>query len=285
MPTARERPPEEASIDTSFARGLRLLLMVADRGDVRADELGSALEMPLSTVYRYVRTLAEFGFVERHEGRYRLGPGLRIGSGPVVTSEQLLHASDGVLHELAAESGETAVVMRRIALTAVRLHQVEAGQALRVTLDPDAQVPLSSGAFGLVLLAFAPDEMVEELLAAEAVRDEDAPAPEVTLPAETADQVASAVEALVDAEARAAALRSTLRKVARAGVAISLDQPIEGALAVAVPILRPDGIVGAVGLIGPAFRCDDAWVARVRRRLPAAARRITAELAGGDLSG
>ena len=278
MPTARERPPEEASIDTSFARGLRLLLMVADRGDVRADELGSALEMPLSTVYRYVRTLAEFGFVERHEGRYRLGPGLRIGSGPVVTSEQLLHASDGVLHE-------TAVVMRRIALTAVRLHQVEAGQALRVTLDPDAQVPLSSGAFGLVLLAFAPDEMVEELLAAEAVRDEDAPAPEVTLPAETADQVASAVEALVDAEARAAALRSTLRKVARAGVAISLDQPIEGALAVAVPILRPDGIVGAVGLIGPAFRCDDAWVARVRRRLPAAARRITAELAGGDLSG
>ena len=104
VPTARERPPEEASIDTSFARGLRLLLMVADRGEVRADELATVLEMPLSTVYRYVRTLAEFGFVERHDGRYRLGPGLRIGSGPVVTSEQLIRASDSVLHQLAADA-------------------------------------------------------------------------------------------------------------------------------------------------------------------------------------
>ena len=54
--TARERPPEEASIDTSFARGLRLLLMIADRGELRADELGSALERPVSTGYRYLRS-------------------------------------------------------------------------------------------------------------------------------------------------------------------------------------------------------------------------------------
>jgi DNA-binding IclR family transcriptional regulator len=267
VPTARERPPEEASIDTSFARGLRLLLMVADRGEVRADELAPALEMPLSTVYRYVRTLAEFGFVERREGRYRLGPGLRIGSGPVVTSEQLMRASDGVLHQLAAESGETAVVMRRIGLAAARLHQVEASQALRVTLDPDAQAPLSTGAFGLVLLAFAPDDIVADVLAAEAA---------------ASDGTALTTD---DADTRAGVLRADLRRVARAGVATSLDEPIEGALAVAVPILRPDGIIGAVGLIGPASRCDDAWVARVRRRLPAASRRIAAELAGGDMTG
>jgi len=75
--TARERPPEEASIDTSFARGLRLLLMVADRGEVRADELSAALDMPASTVYRYLRTLGEFGFVDRQGGRFRIGHGPR----------------------------------------------------------------------------------------------------------------------------------------------------------------------------------------------------------------
>ncbi len=42
MTTARDRPPEEAAEDTSFARGLRLLLTVADRGEVRADELEHA---------------------------------------------------------------------------------------------------------------------------------------------------------------------------------------------------------------------------------------------------
>ena len=44
MSTARDRPPEEASEDTSFARGLRVLLTVADRGEVRADELSTLLD-------------------------------------------------------------------------------------------------------------------------------------------------------------------------------------------------------------------------------------------------
>jgi hypothetical protein len=69
--TARDHPPEEAAEDTSLARGLRLLLTVADRGEVRADELGSALNMPLSTVYRYLRTLGDFGFVDRHGSLFR----------------------------------------------------------------------------------------------------------------------------------------------------------------------------------------------------------------------
>src|SRR5438094_2546959 len=83
--TARDRPPEEAAEDTSFARGLRLLLTVADRGEIRADELSSVLEMPISSVYRYLRTLSEFGFVDQRDGRYRIGPRLLIGSGSNVT--------------------------------------------------------------------------------------------------------------------------------------------------------------------------------------------------------
>ena len=51
--TARDRPPEEAAEDTSFARGLRVLLTIADRGEVRADELGVLLDTPVSTIYRY----------------------------------------------------------------------------------------------------------------------------------------------------------------------------------------------------------------------------------------
>ena len=35
MSTARDRPPEEAHEDTSFARGLRVLLTIADRGEIR----------------------------------------------------------------------------------------------------------------------------------------------------------------------------------------------------------------------------------------------------------
>ena len=74
LPTARDRPPEEAAEDTSFARGLRVFLTIADRGEIRADELSTLLETPLSTIYRYLRTLTEFGFVERHGGRLSTRP-------------------------------------------------------------------------------------------------------------------------------------------------------------------------------------------------------------------
>src|SRR4029079_12000101 len=108
MTTARDRPPEEAAEDTSFARGLRLLLTVADRGEVRADELGSTLDMPLSTVYRYLRTLGDVVFVDRHGGVFRLGPKLLIGTGSMVSSERLIRHADGapttLVHERSAHT-------------------------------------------------------------------------------------------------------------------------------------------------------------------------------------
>jgi IclR family acetate operon transcriptional repressor len=246
--TARERPPEEASIDTSFARGLRMLLMIADRGELRADELGTALEMPASTVYRYLRTLGEFGFVDRQGGRFRIGPRLVIGAGSVVTTERLIRHADPVLQELAATTGETAVVLRRVALDAFLVHQVEAPQPIRMTLDPETRAPLWSGVFGRVLLAWAPDDVVATSLESES------------------DDVA-------------AARREELAAIVRAGVLDGVDELVEGSVAVAAPILAPDGIVGAVGIVGPAFRCDAACVERVRLALPAAARAIADGLA------
>lgn len=244
--SARERPPEEASIDSSFARGLRLLLVIADRGEARADELGAALDMPASTVYRYLRTLSEFGFVDRQGGRFRVGPRLVIGAGSLVTTERLIRHADPVLQELSTAVGETALVMRRVALDAYLVHQVEAPQPLRVTLDPETRVPLWSGVFGRMLLAWAPD-----------------------------DVVAATLEGAPDA----ADVRERLTTLQRAGVAVGRDELVEGSVTVAAPILAPDGIVGAVGIVGPAFRCDDACVARVRRALPGAARAIARGLA------
>ena len=249
MTNARERPPEEASIDTSFARGLRLLLMLADRGEMRADELAAALEMPPSTVYRYLRTLSEFGFADRQGGRFRVGPRLVIGAGSLVTTERLIRHADPVLQELAATSGETAVVLRRVALDAYLVHQVEAPQQLRVTLDPETRAPLWSGVFGRVLLAWAPEDVVTAALDAD--------------PSGT------------DVDAR----RAELARLVRAGVADGSDGIVEGSVAVAAPILAPDGIVGAVGVIGPAFRCDAAGVRKVRRVLPGAAAAIARGLA------
>jgi IclR family acetate operon transcriptional repressor len=254
MTTARDRPPEEAHEDTSFARGLRVLLTIADRGEIRADELSALLETPVSTVYRYLRTLAEFGFVDRSGAGYRLGPRLIIGSGTAVTAEELIRISDPILRLLADETGETAVIVRRIGLAAVCLHEVPSSQALRVTIAPSTSLPLGSGALGKALLAFAPDDVLEEVIAQE-------PPP-------------GAVPDL-------ARLRAELAEVVTSGVARSSGEVISSSVAIAVPVFREDGIVGAIGVIGPEARCGLAWRTRVARLLPGAASSMVGALGPG----
>ena len=252
--TARDRPPEEAAEDTSFARGLRLLLTIADRGEVRADQLGGALDMPVSTVYRYLRTLAEFGFVERRGGGYRLGPRLLIGDLANVSSERLMRHAGPVLQRLAAETGETAIVVRRIGLSSVCLHQVESEAPLRVTLDPGAPTPLYAGAPGRVLLAFAPAQVLEAVLAEDLVR-------------------------LTRRTPTEAELRASLGDIVLTGMATSEGELIDGSVALAAPVFSEDGIVGALGLIGPAIRCRPTWRTRAGRLLQDAVRSVNEALA------
>jgi DNA-binding IclR family transcriptional regulator len=244
--TARDRPPEEAAEDTSFARGLRVFLTIADRGEVRADELSSLLDTPLSTIYRYLRTLTEFGFVDRQEGGYRLGPRLHVlGVGPAVSAEELIRAADPLLAELTAATGETSFISRRVGLGAVCLAQQTSSQPLRVSVEPGTTAPLDVGAAAKVLLAYAPEEIRDAALA-EAVG--------------------------------AAALRREMGAIASAGWAQDDGASFAGAVTIAVPVLRDDGIIAAIALTAPSDRATRRWVSRARGGLEDAALAIEASL-------
>jgi DNA-binding IclR family transcriptional regulator len=254
MTTARDRPPEEAAEDTSFARGLRLLLAVADRGEVRADELGAALDMPVSTVYRYLRTLVEFGFVDRTGGTFRLGPKLIIGTGANVSSQQLIGHADPVLRRLMTETGETAIVVRRIGLASVCMHAVETDEPLRATYEVGSMSPLYAGAPARVLLAFAPPEILAEVLLGD-------------------------LDPLTPATLDEEGLRASLGHIVMTGLATSHGERIAGTVALAAPVFREDGIVGAIAVVGPASRCDEAWQGRAARSIHGAASTLNAALA------
>ncbi|MFL5778495.1 MAG: IclR family transcriptional regulator [Chloroflexota bacterium] len=254
MPTARDRPPEEAAEDTSFARGLRILLTVADRGEIRADELSALLETPLSTVYRYLRTLAEFGFVDRHGRGYRLGPRLLIGGGPTVSSEHLIRLADPVLRSLVEETGETAVICRRVGLAAVCLLEIQSAHPLRVALEPGTASPLYAGALSRVLLAYAPAELVEEV-------------------------VGAGIVPLTPATPDEARLRSSLAEIEAAGIGRSEGELISGTVTLAVPVFQDDGIVAAIGVIGPESRCGAAWRARAAQVLSTSGESLIASIA------
>jgi DNA-binding IclR family transcriptional regulator len=244
--TALDRPPEEAAEDTSFARGLRVFLTIADRGEMRADELSVLLETPLSTIYRYLRTLTDFGFVERYETGYRLGPRLQVlAAGPTVSAEELIRAAGPILADLAASTGETAFISRRIGVDAVCLAQHPSDRSLRVVLEPGRADPLHIGSVGQVLLAFAPTEVQEAALA--------------ELPEE-------------------AAVRRALAGIVDDGTAQDDGDTFAGVTTLAVPVMRSDGIVAAVAVAAPSERAGRRWAARARGALRRAATQIEASL-------
>ena len=73
-------------------------------------------------------------------------------------------------------------------------------------------------------------------------------------------------------------LRGILDDVRSAGIAVSEGELIPGSVTVAVPIVRRDGIVGALAVTGPETRCGIAWRSSVRKLLPDAAATLVAAL-------
>ena len=76
----------------------------------------------------------------------------------------------------------------------------------------------------------------------------------------------------------AGALRRDLATVRAEGVARSEGELFSGTMTMAVPILRDDGIVAAIGLIAPTERATLPWRARATRLLADGAAAITGAL-------
>ena len=107
-----------------------------------------------------------------------------------------------------------------------------------MTLGAGHSGPLDQGALARALLAYAPAEVFDEVVGGA-----------TGLP-------------LTPADIRQ--LRDDLREIAADGIARSAGEFISGSVAIAVPIIRDDGIVGAIGVIGPESRLR-ARVARAGR--------------------
>ena len=253
--TALDRPPEEAAEDTSFARGLRVFLTIADRGEIRADELSTLLDTPLSTIYRYLRTLTEFGFVERQGSGYRLGSRLHVlGAGPAVSAEELIRAADPVLIGLTEATGETAFISRRIG----RRRGVARAGPLAATRCASRCEPGQAGAARM-----------------------------------SARSARSCSPSRRPRSRRRRSPRSRVGRRpggagARGDEAIATDagDTFAGVTTVAVPIMRADGIVAAISVAAPAERAGRRWLARTRGALRRAASEIEASLGAptGDSS-
>lgn len=248
------RPDESDSSTRSFDRGLRVLISVAEAGEIRADELAEEVGLPLSTVYRYLRSLRELNLVEQQEGSYLPGWRLLDLAGQHLTLTRLVEVGQAHLDELREGTGETAVLTVRVGLRAMCLRQAESHHGLRYAFRINQLLPLYAGAGQRMLLAHTPAPVVEQVLSQPLRR----------FTTRTPDR--QQVEAGLD-------------RTRHDGYAVSYGELNDGAVAVATPVIANGEIACSLTVAGPKVRCTARWQKAARVALLDASQLLAEALA------
>ncbi|MFW3168855.1 IclR family transcriptional regulator [Geodermatophilus sp. CPCC 206100] len=258
-PVAR-RGRKPAQGEPVVDRALRLLSAFEDRGGALSlAQLSARAGLPKATTLRLARRLTEWGALERTgDGQFVIGLRLLEIAALSPRGHGLRAAALPFMQDLHHATGQHVLLAVRDDTEAVLVERLSAHRAGRVLFRVGGRLPLHATGVGLVLLANAPRDVHEEVLAGE-------------LPLPEERRGLSAAE-----------LRRTIARVRREGVAVSslrLPEPMSSvaapvfdarqtavaALSVVVPTasLQPATLVPAVVAVARA-------VSRAVQRSPAA---------------
>ncbi len=145
-----------------LARGLAILQIVRGGGGMAVREIAAASGLPLATTYRLVQQLESAGFLVEHHGQYH--PGRQL-TGVRDEARHLVDYASPVLHDLAAQTGLSAVLTVRVHHLALNLHAVAGRLARRAVFVVGQTHGLHAGASATPLLALAPQTVVDAVLA------------------------------------------------------------------------------------------------------------------------
>lgn len=230
-------PPPRGQHVKSLSRSTMLMRVLADK-PMRPADLSRELDKPWATIYRAVRVLTDEGMLQRDPdtGEYSIGPMMWAMATSYIRDHPVLGVGLGHLEQALPEVPGLLKVTERSGLNAVTLFAEQNPQARAVTrIREQYRLPLHCASFGLVLLAHAPDEFVEDYLA----RPLQAVSPRtITEPG---------------------ALRERLAEVRQHGFAASRAELQDDNGSLSVPIRRKDGaVVAALTSVLPLPAFDDA---------------------------
>ncbi len=257
--TPKARETKVGVLDKAMA-----ILLAFPRGDLALSpsEIAARTGFPLPTIYRLAQALCEHGLLMKEGPRFRLGMTLaRLGM-LAVEGIDVRRQARRHLQWLNEQTGENAELHLRHEETRVVIEVVSSPHNLRPFAAVGAPLPLHRGAAGKVLLAWL------------------APAEREALTVESAARFGS--DQSFDLEG----FTAELRRVRAAGWAMSAGERIPGVAAIAAPIFAADGqVAGALTLVAPAARLEEAQRSHYTPLVCEAARRASRDLGYGGEPG
>jgi IclR family acetate operon transcriptional repressor len=146
-----------------------VLEALAANGEMGVSEISREIDLSKTAVYNILATFEARRMVNRDPvtSRYRLGWRLYELGAELLRNSELVPLARPLLKELAQRTGETVLfgILDRMGVTYI--DRVESDRAIRMVAAPGRQAALHSTASGKLLLAYQPQEFIEEVLAGE----------------------------------------------------------------------------------------------------------------------
>jgi DNA-binding IclR family transcriptional regulator len=225
--------------DSSFQICDRLVEVIdaftVDQPSWTLHRLADHLDMPRSTLHRYLHSLAGHALLEHQaDGSYALGIKALQWAGVMRETNSFAGHLRSVLADLALQTGETAFFAAECAHDLVFLEVVPGKSAVIVNLNVGASLMARSSAPVQAIAAYWPQHRLDSWLC----------------------ELASARQTCSHALPRQALL-DQLTQVRRTGYARSTHEPSPDSCLIAAPILKnTHQAVGSVGVACPLDRCQ-----------------------------
>lgn len=240
----------------SAAHALRLVTLLAERGQMRVTEAAQELGISPATAHRLLALMCQLGFAVQEPNRsYLPGPAyVRLNLAPSAPDTLRLLVR-GHLEQMALTVGETCHLMVLDGTSVRFLASVEGPGALRVASREGVLLPAHATSGGKALLAeMTRDELAE--LFPDGILDH------------TTKRIVTA-----------STLLRQLRKVREQRFAINVEESEPGISAVGAAVYHRSGSpVAALSISTPAFRFHKERIAELVAALHDTARQISAEM-------
>ena len=147
-------------MNASVLRAIQILEYLATAKRPRSlSAISDDMEMNKSTVYRFLVTLAQEGYVVQDEtsGQYRLGPRVAWLAAQFLESIDVRGVARPVLERLGQASGETIHLAILDRDNIMYIDKIDGHQAVRMASFVGSRAPVHSTSVGKVLLAHQPE--------------------------------------------------------------------------------------------------------------------------------
>lgn len=196
-------------------------------------QISNMLNIPQSSVYRYIRVLRESKYLfETSRGTYLPGiKFLELGN-MVMLENEISFAALPIMRQVTDKLEETSVLLVVAGLQTVCIENVSSTHHhIKVSCERGRSIPLYAGASSKAILAYMGKETVNKLYKLGIVQRH-------------------TENTIVEKEA----LLNNLNQIRMTGYAVSDNELDEGVFAYAVPIFSKNNIIGSLGVSGPKER-------------------------------